>query len=290
MGKTTKKSSFIHHGVDDSLPHGMEATIHRILYREGSSYCAHDHEFFEVFWIEQGEALHLLGLESPLKETFPTGTLVFVRPQDVHAFATPPGTDFTLVNVVFSTEVIQRAHARYGPCLSAWPWDQSLSAPLRMQLSRSGLETLSACADAMIKKKDSLSVDTLLLKILQQMVPAEQDSTPYWLQQALTAFTNVEHLALGVNGLARLANRSPQHLNRTVKEHYGITTTALVNVKRLEHASRRLVNSDEPIVAIALECGFESLTYFYALFQRKFGETPHKYRTRHRSAPQASWT
>ncbi|MBS1752800.1 MAG: AraC family transcriptional regulator [Bacteroidetes bacterium] len=51
-----------------------------------------------------------------------------------------------------------------------------------------------------------------------------------------------------------------------------------VNDIRIGHSCRMLTASDKTIKEIALECGFESLTYFNRVFQKKNGMTPSRYR------------
>ena len=51
-----------------------------------------------------------------------------------------------------------------------------------------------------------------------------------------------------------------------------------VNEKRLEEAEKQLRESDKSILEIALDCGFENVTYFNRLFKRKHGIPPGKYR------------
>lgn len=286
------RTSFIHHTVGDSLRPGAQAAVTRAFYRAGSAYCAHDHEFPEVFWIEDGTALHVMGRREE-REELPAGTVVFVRPDDVHAFETLPGVDFTLVNVVLRPEAVARVAAAYAEAVAEWPWPEPARQPrpVHRRLDRRGLDAAQAWADAIVRSPDRLAVDGLLLTLLQRTAaPAAADDVPPWLRQAVIAFGSPEHLAEGVPGFARLAGRGMAHLNRSVRRHYGSTATELVNRLRLEHASRRLGMSEDAILDIALECGFDSLSYFYRVFRRAYGETPHRYRARNRSTPRVGWS
>lgn len=286
------RSSFIHHTVGDSLKPGADAAVTRALYRAGSVYCAHDHEFPEVFWIEDGTAVHLLGRREE-REELPAGSVMFMRPADVHAFETLPGRDFTLVNVVLAPEALARVAAAYAGVVAEWPWPEPARQPrpTRCRLDRRGLDAVQAWADTIVRQPDRLAVDGLLLTLLARIAaPTAGDGVPTWLRQAVIAFGSPDHLATGVAGFARLAGRGMAHLNRSVRRHYGTTATELVNKLRLEHASRRLGMSEDAILDIALECGFESLSYFYRVFRRAYGETPHRFRARYRAAPRQGWT
>ncbi len=95
-----------------------------------------------------------------------------------------------------------------------------------------------------------------------------------WLQEACERFRQPEHLAGGVQALARLAGRSPEHVSRQLRACAGLRPVDVVTEARIEHAASRLALGDEPIVDIALECGFDSLSHFYRVFRRVTGETP----------------
>ncbi len=84
--------------------------------------------------------------------------------------------------------------------------------------------------------------------------------------------------AQGAAGLARAAGRGPEHVARTVRARLGCTPTAYVNRIRMEHAARELRLGTRPIAEIALECGIEDLSHFYALFRAAHGRTPRRYR------------
>jgi AraC family cel operon transcriptional repressor len=87
-----------------------------------------------------------------------------------------------------------------------------------------------------------------------------------------------------VQGLARLAGRSPEHVARQLRACAGLRPVDLVTEARIDHATARLALSEMPILDIALECGFDSLSHFYRVFRRKRGETPRAYRLRSQAA------
>jgi transcriptional regulator GlxA family with amidase domain len=50
---------------------------------------------------------------------------------------------------------------------------------------------------------------------------------------------------------------------------------------RVAHAQRLLVTTDLPVLEIALACGFNSLSRFYAAFKKICGRSPRTYRQEH---------
>ena len=70
----------------------------------------------------------------------------------------------------------------------------------------------------------------------------------------------------------------------------GTTPSRIVLTRRLDAAAALLKRLDKPpsITAIALECGFNDLSYFSRSFRRRFGVSPTRYRLS-LGAPAADW-
>jgi len=83
--------------------------------------------------------------------------------------------------------------------------------------------------------------------------------------------------------MAELCGRSVEHLNRTVRQHFDCTTTQLINRLRLDRAARLLRLTNTPIAAVALDCGFDNLGYFYRRFGERFNQTPRAFRQKAQS-------
>ena len=62
------------------------------------------------------------------------------------------------------------------------------------------------------------------------------------------------------------------------KNTFGTSFTAYLNEYRLTMASRLLLASEDSILAVAAECGFENLSYFNRRFKDRFGMTPSEFR------------
>ena len=56
---------------------------------------------------------------------------------------------------------------------------------------------------------------------------------------------------------------------------------AITNSVRLAQAAARLKDSDAPIGAIAVDTGFQQVSYFGKCFRRKLGMSPRAYRQQH---------
>jgi AraC-like DNA-binding protein len=51
-----------------------------------------------------------------------------------------------------------------------------------------------------------------------------------------------------------------------------------VNAARMDFSARQLAETSRPILEIAFDCGLTNLSHFYALFRKRFGVSPRRYR------------
>ena len=63
-----------------------------------------------------------------------------------------------------------------------------------------------------------------------------------------------------------------------MKQYFNATVSDFVNEQRLNYATDLLINTNRPVIDIALDCGFNNVNYFYRLFKRKHGDSPNSYR------------
>lgn len=255
--------------------------IARCTMRGRMPRAVHTHDFAEVFWVEKGEGIHEInGQRLPLKP----GMLVAIRPKDRHRFC-GSAEGYTIVNVAFPADTLDFLRARYYPGGKSFLWT---TAPLPFQT------TVSASQQRWLRDwaahlgsapRVRLELERFLLELLHELVATGQsaDSTPSlpgWLAQALVKICEPQHFVLGTPQFAKLAGRTPQHVNAVLKATRGLTATEVVNQARLDYAAAQLRMSNKKIIEICLDCGLQNLGHFHRLFRKQFGTTPRLYRQR----------
>jgi AraC-like DNA-binding protein len=73
------------------------------------------------------------------------------------------------------------------------------------------------------------------------------------------------------------------HFYESFKRLTGLSPNAFINRLRLQMSMYLLKNQEMPITRIALECGFQSVSYFNYVFKSHLGEAPRNYRNRIKS-------
>ncbi|HJS55024.1 MAG TPA: AraC family transcriptional regulator [Chitinophagaceae bacterium] len=85
---------------------------------------------------------------------------------------------------------------------------------------------------------------------------------------------------LSLDEFARLCHRSLSKFKRDFDLVFGTSPGKWLMEKRLEYASRLLLNSKKTINDIVIESGFTNITHFDRIFKSHFGDTPLQYRKR----------
>ena len=73
---------------------------------------------------------------------------------------------------------------------------------------------------------------------------------------------------------------SEKYISRYFKEHFHITISQYVTYLRLEHAKHLLQDTDIPVTEVAMQSGYQNVSYFIRSFKKTYGMSPLKYRNK----------
>lgn len=91
-----------------------------------------------------------------------------------------------------------------------------------------------------------------------------------------------------VNTAAEAVGLSIIYFNRVFKRKTGQSYSTYLNNYRLNEACGLLRNTNQPISQVSGKVGLGNESYFYALFKKEYGITPHQYRNKHKTRPDRS--
>lgn len=98
----------------------------------------------------------------------------------------------------------------------------------------------------------------------------------------LTSALNTDRLYadsdLSLRDLSDVTGATKNHISETLSQHLDVNFFDFVNRCRVDEAKRLLVETDETVLAIGLEVGFNSRSTFNAAFKKHDGSTPSAYR------------
>ncbi|SFS13437.1 AraC-type DNA-binding protein [Dyella sp. OK004] len=206
-------------------------------------------------------------------------SIAFVPSMQHHDFALAPGPrDWVLVQIEATVgDALARApgmerlkqpfcarpdHALYRRLRQIADWLAGLDAadPLALPLTEA---LLRAAVRAPINRGEKLATDAAGL---QRLRPAIER-----LRRHPADAPSAEQAAI-------LCALSPAYFSRRFKQQVGMNWSDYVRTHRLHLASRRLLETDQPIATIADKLGFATASHFGELFHRHFGMTPKDYR------------
>lgn len=83
--------------------------------------------------------------------------------------------------------------------------------------------------------------------------------------------------------LAKRLHYDVSWLSREIRKCTGKTYTELLQNKRLNQAAYLLCSTGLSVMDVALAAGYENISYFHRIFQKRYGMTPRKYRVENRN-------
>ncbi|MBQ4524389.1 MAG: AraC family transcriptional regulator [Lachnospiraceae bacterium] len=98
------------------------------------------------------------------------------------------------------------------------------------------------------------------------------------LKTALYHVQNSYAQNITIKKAAALCGFSESHFMKLFKELTGMSFTAYLINYRLELSAKQLMETEQKIIDIAINCGFHNHSYFTRAFLKKYGLTPAKYR------------
>lgn len=116
--------------------------------------------------------------------------------------------------------------------------------------------------------------------LLSDDLESEYLALPTWFSKLLDELNRPEHFTEGTDYIFSSTGRSSESVCRAFRRYLGITATEYLNNIRLNYAANLLLHTDKKILDIALESGFQSLSYFYHLFRLEYALTPYQFRSR----------
>lgn len=243
-----------------------------------STYRLHTHDFYELFLVPQGSAVHVVNRQTQL---LTEGSLVLIRPADEHRYEFLNNSGFEIINIGIPMSVFLRLCGYLD--VDRTQFDVPPVPPLRVlsggvlrDAQRKLLENESI-ADPEISYRHMLSVFPYLVGLFLA-IPEDANRLPPWLSELLDQMERPEHFIPGLPHLLALANLSQEHLTRSFRRYLGVTPTEFVNAKRLGYAAELLLTQDLPILEVAARCGFNSPSHFYRLFTQRYGCPPKAFR------------
>lgn len=258
------------------------------------SIATHWHEEIEVIIVLDGKCNYRINLDSFVINK---GDILIIGSQSLHSLTSIPNENMTWASFVFNINML-KSSSTDGALLKyiAPLLNHEHQLPI---IIKDNIDCYSKIFDVIENiiycyyEKDiayELELKSLLFKFFSllyknNLIEKHQSknnltiNTTDKIKLVLNYINDHYSEDISINTLADLCQYSEYHFMRFFKKHIGLTCIQYINNLRLEKSSLLLTSTNNAIMDISLEVGFDNLSYFNKLFKRKYNLTPKKFRT-----------
>lgn len=245
----------------------------------GETFPAHCHEFCEWFLVSGGELRQELNGVSAL---LPEGSLQLIFADDTHSLSCHGNRPARFYNIHVSKTRLRKDLAALSDTLPV-PLNDCVQriAPLPPEAYQSLLYKVKLLLNAGTGLTGALfrlaTEEALWLLASRTRDAASAPAPPEWLREVHLQMHLAEHYVAGLPRMVQLSGRTPEHLCRMFRLHYGMTPREFVLEQRLQGAIHQL-EMGKNVAEAARASGFQNLSYFRECFQARFAILPRQYR------------
>lgn len=233
----------------------------------------HNHDFFEICFIIQGNVTHVINDKTVLMEK---NEFLLLSPFDTHYYKSQ-SSDAYVFSLSITTEKMLRllsvSELQPNYCKSYTTQNNSIIKDL-FQIPLSTYP------------RQNIIIDIVMMKLFYSMIEYNlqgNNIVPQQLLLAIDSFRKPENINGGVAELAELSHYSKMQLCRLIKKYFGKTPIDLILDIKMNLAKEYLEKTSYSIEKIAYDIGFSSVGQLYSVFKKQYNCTPSKYRKNFRT-------
>ncbi len=252
----------------------------RMNYSTTENFELHYHDYYEIFIAVSGKTVQVVNGK---KQILPEGSMVFIRPGDVHTYRKEG--EFSFANLTFTADTVEKLSAYFGPPLHRL-LAQKMPPTVMLALGDftktmkklNTLNTVGLGDKEMMTLRMKLVLSQLLAIFLEFDKAANRETLPVWLAALADRIKNPDYMSMTLSDMAAFSGKTKEHISRSFGKHFGMTVSTFVNEQRLNYSANLLLNTNLPVLDICYTAGFQSVSWFYRTFQRKYGQSPAAFR------------
>lgn len=249
----------------------------------------HWHTEMELIVIKKGEGMVSVNL-TPYKVS--AGDIIIVLPGQLHSISAYKSAHMEYENILFIPDMLKSRNTDscnldcLNPLLNGY-----VNFPEHINRNLSYYNSIQFCIEQMddlSKNKPAgyqMGIKGYLMLFLfhlysnntkvNQLKPKKSLEK---LKLVLEFIHNNYQKPITIEEIAEVCHYSPSHFMKFFKETMGCGFIQYLNDYRLTLAAKLLQTTDDSILNISEQTGFENLSYFNRLFKRKYNRTPTTYR------------
>lgn len=244
----------------------------------------HTHDYFEITLVTRGSVTHII---NDTAVSLSSNAVVFIRPQDRHCFQKSETKDSEYINIAFSERIFNSLFLYFDDTFYMEQIRDSEQAPTfyisadESPLVKENIDSLSLISESGNSVKEKMYLRSLVVSLFFSYYKYELHSNihlPKWMKKLIIEMNKPENFSEGISRLESISGKTSAHISRVFKEYLHTTPTDYINEIRLRYCAGKLLHSDDEILDIAMDAGFNNLSHFYHLFKKKYSASPGIYR------------
>lgn len=259
-------------GID--MAQGYNIAIERIEGVNDNMAYSHYHDFYELYYLESGERYHFYKDEL---HCLTQGQFILFPPYVMHRSYGQNDTYFKRIVLYFKpseiiSEELSNAVAKSGGVYVVNDkMRREIHTLLKLILDEQRSDTFS-------NEYIHSILNALLIILLRQAKPQEMSTKHTRIEQIIHYINTNYDKDLSLELLSKEFYISPYHLCHEFKKYTGRTLVEYLNITRIMHAQRKIMETSDSITDICSHTGFKNLTHFNRVFRSITGMSPSKYR------------
>ncbi len=256
---------------------GMPFSIYR---SNNLSYRAHWHTELELVYVESGNIW--VGINNH-RLNLVNGDLAIITSGDIHYYETKDKSSIVLL--IFKPEFFGITASRLGNqrLSSSFLSEKIVNHKIKPIL----YDLLEEVGDRQILheqyiKAKLIELSVSILRYLPNQLTINKHKRDFSkldnFREILMYIENNFTRELSLQNLAAKFNIDPYNLSKLFNSITGNNLKTYINILRVTKAKNMIIHTNEKMIDIAFECGFNSIRTFNRAFKKHYGSTPSSYR------------
>ena len=284
---------------EEKTRHGtslLPFVIYRTRIPEGLTYFpTHWHDELELVYVLKGHCTYYVDFQS---FEVAEGELLIIPSAFLHSFAQYKDESFDAKVIVFNYDMVNNSKPDICSKKYFMPlFNNEMQLPVHMrreeEQTRQVLKIVKRLTEVYEKKGEAyeLRLKMILLEFFSFFF---ENGLVRKNRSHVTGLKSIENTKMVIayieehfrqrillRDLADYTGQSVYHLSHMFKKSTGHSPLEYINQYRLSMAARMLEDNDQTILSVAIENGFQNVSYFNRAFKSRFGMTPSEYRNGH---------
>ena len=248
----------------------------------------HWHEDAEFVYIKKGAGIIIIdGSEHQVS----AGDIAFILPGRVHGIFQKDDISMEYENILFDTKMFSSTQDDFYDTFLLPFFESAVEIPHIFRPGVTGYESIRRYLDSndnisshregawgIAIKGNMYLLLFNLVTIYEKRIDSSREKKIDRLKPVIKYVELHYSEPITISQMASLTGFSESHFMRFFKDVFGVSFITYLNDYRLSMAARLLLSTEDTVLDIAQQVGYENLSLFNRQFKRKYSSTPREYR------------